>query len=140
MLAEGGIGWIPFLIERAEHVATDYRYLRARTGRSIRPPMRLTQVPTDPEIFPRSPRQLFNDHMYGCFIEDDFGAANLDSIGIDNVMIETDYPHTDSLWPNSLQAAHKALDGRSDLDKYKVLQGNARRIFDFEPAPYPTVT
>jgi hypothetical protein len=102
--------------------------------------MRLTAVPTDPDIFPESPRQLFRDHMYGCFIEDDFGAANLDVIGVDNVMIETDYPHTDSLWPNSLQFAHKALDDRSDLDKYKVLQGNARRVFDFEPAPYPTLT
>jgi len=52
-------------------------------------------------------------------------------------MIETDYPHTDSLWPHSLEAAHKSLEGRSDADKYKVLQGNARRVFTFEPAPYP---
>jgi hypothetical protein len=29
------------------------------------------------------------------------------------------------------------LAGRSDADKYKVLQGNARRVFDFEPAPVP---
>lgn len=138
VLAEGGIGWIPYLIERAEHVAADYQYLRANNWAVDPATMRLSPVPTDPEIFPKSPRQLFRDHLYGCFIEDDFGAANLDSIGVDNVMIETDYPHTDSLWPNSLQAAHKALDGRSDVDKYKVLQGNARRVFNFEPAPYPT--
>ena len=55
-------------------------------------------------------------------------------IGADNVMIETDYPHTDTLWPNSLQMAHKMLAGVSDADKYKVLQGNARRIFHFEAA------
>lgn len=138
VLAEGGIGWIPYLIERAEHVAADYQYLRANNWAVDPATMRLTAVPTDPQIFPESPRQLFRDHMYGCFIEDDFGAANLGFIGVDNVMIETDYPHTDSLWPNSLQAAHKALDGLSDLDQYKILQGNARRVFNFEPAPYPT--
>jgi hypothetical protein len=99
--------------------------------------MRMSPVATDPAVFPESPRQLFRDHIYGCFIEDEFGAANLDYIGVENVMIETDYPHTDSLWPHSLEAAHKGLEGRSDADKYKVLQGNARRVFNFEPAPYP---
>ena len=39
------------------------------------------------------------------------GAKSLDYIGIDNVMIETDYPHTDSTWPNSMATAHKQLDG-----------------------------
>ena len=58
---------------------------------------------------------------------------------VENVMIETDYPHTDSLWPHSLETAHKSLEGRSDADKYKVLQGNARRVFNFEPAPYPVL-
>ena len=138
MLAEGGIGWIPYVLERAEHVAADYRYLRTNNWKVDPATMLMNAEATDPAIFPESPRQLFRDHMYGCFIEDEFGAANLDSIGVENVMIETDYPHTDSLWPNSLQAAHKSLEGRSDLDKYKVLQGNAREVFNFQPAPYPT--
>ena len=137
VLAEGGIGWIPYLLERAEHVAAEYRYLRANNWTVDPATMRMSAIATDPAIFPESPRQLFRDHIYGCFIEDEFGAANLDYIGVENVMIETDYPHTDSLWPHSLEAAHKSLEGRSDADKYKVLQGNARRVFNFEPAPYP---
>ena len=139
VLAEGGIGWIPYLLERAEHVASEYRYLRANNWTVDPKTMRMSAVATDPAIFPESPRQLFRDHIYGCFIEDEFGAANLDYIGVENVMIETDYPHTDSLWPHSLEAAHKSLEGRSDADKYKVLQGNARRVFNFEPAPYPVL-
>ena len=137
VLAEGGIGWIPYLLERAEHVAAEYRYLRANNWTIDPATMRMSAIATDPAIFPESPRQLFRDHIYGCFIEDEFGADNLDYIGVENVMIETDYPHTDSLWPHSLEAAHKSLKGRSDADKYKVLQGNARRVFNFEPAPYP---
>ena len=30
------------------------------------------------------------------------------SIGVDNVMIETDYPHSDSTWPNCLEHAQEA--------------------------------
>ena len=140
VLSEGGIGWIPYLLERAEHVAAEYHYLRANNWTIDPATMRMSAVATDPAIFPESPRQLFRDHIFGCFIEDEFGVANLDYIGVENVMIETDYPHTDSLWPHSLEAAHERLEGRSDADKYKVLQGNARRVFNFEPAPYPVGT
>ena len=83
------------------------------------------------------PSALFKERIYGCFIDDVHGLGCLDLIGVDNVMIETDYPHTDSTWPNSIANAHKRLAGRSDEDKYKILQGNAKRVFDFDPAPIP---
>jgi predicted TIM-barrel fold metal-dependent hydrolase len=137
VLSEGGIGWIPFLLERAEQVALKYQSSRGINWKLDTATGIMQPHPADPTLFPESPRQLFRDHMFGCFIEDEFGASNLDAIGIDNVMIETDYPHTDSLWPDSLATAHQMLAGRSDADKYKVLQGNARRVFDFEPAPMP---
>jgi predicted TIM-barrel fold metal-dependent hydrolase len=140
VLAEGGIGWIPYVLERAEHVASKYRYLRGQNWGFDVETGCMHGVPADPAQFPESPTQLFREHMFGCFIEDEFGAASLDYIGVDNVMIETDYPHTDSLWPNSLPMAHKMLASRSDADKYKVLQGNARRVFKFEPAPSPALT
>ena len=57
---------------------------------------------------------------------------NLDQIGVDNVMIETDYPHSDSTWPNCLTAAKQQLVGLSEVDQYKVLRGNAERLFRFE--------
>ena len=47
-------------------------------------------------------------------------------------MIETDYPHSDSTWPNCLEFAHKQLAGLNDELKYKVLRGNAERLFRFE--------
>jgi predicted TIM-barrel fold metal-dependent hydrolase len=134
VLAEGGIGWIPFLLERAEQVA--FKYASSRGTNWVRDPETgLTNpVPVDPTLFPESPRQLFRDHMYGCFIQDEFGAANLDAIGVENVLIETDYPHTDTLWPHSMEMAQKMLGERSEADKQKVLRGNAMRIFHFEPA------
>ena len=38
--------------------------------------------------------RLFRDHVFGCFIEDRHGIASIDEIGEDNIMCETDYPHT----------------------------------------------
>ena len=138
VLSEGGIGWIPYILERSEHVATQYRYLRGRNWGTDQETGAMYPIETDIDQFPISPRQLFRQHIFGCFIEDEFGAANLNSIGIENVMIETDYPHTDTLWPHSLEMAHKMLADVPESDKYKVLQGNARRVFNFEPAAPPS--
>ena len=44
-------------------------------------------------------RGLFRDHVFGCFIDDAHGIASIDEIGEDNIMCETDYPHSDSTWP-----------------------------------------
>ena len=52
-------------------------------------------------------------------------------------MIETDYPHSDSPWPNSMENAQKRLSGRSDDDIRKILRGNAERVFNFTPATPP---
>jgi predicted TIM-barrel fold metal-dependent hydrolase len=78
------------------------------------------------------PTAVFRKHIYGCFIDDSFGTRNLEWIGIDNVMMETDYPHGDGSFPNSVANAHRLLDGHSDEVKYKVMQGNARRVFGLE--------
>ena len=86
--------------------------------------------------------QIFRDHVYGCFIDDVQGVRNLDAIGYDNVMIETDYPHVDSTFPVSWDMAREGLAGLSDENVYKIVQGNARKVFstfDFaeEPALAP---
>jgi predicted TIM-barrel fold metal-dependent hydrolase len=138
-LSEGDIGWIPWLLQRADHVARNYQYLRGKNWGFDPANGQMFEIPTDPANFPESPTQLFRDHMYGCFIEDPVGTASLEIIGYDNVMVETDYPHTDTLWPNSVAVVDKMLEGVSDENKYKILQGNARRVFDFEPAPYPSL-
>ncbi len=65
--------------------------------------------------------------------------ASIEKIGVDNVMIETDYPHTDSTWPNCIEVAHKELAGLSDEVKRKVMQTNASRVFNFA-LPEPPAT
>jgi predicted TIM-barrel fold metal-dependent hydrolase len=142
-LSEGGIGWIPYILERLDHVvetqrawATKAITLDMSTGTAT--PDESAAPADDVDAFSVLPSVLFREHMYGCFIEDAFGAQNIGAVGFENTMIETDYPHTDSTWPNSLEIAHKRLQGLTDDQKWLVLQGNARRVFDFEPAAPPS--
>src|SRR5271155_5470507 len=132
-LSEGGIGWIPYVLERCAYSLDRHRYWASRTDVSFKGEVVLglgNEYLETLDIW-----QLFHDHVYGCFIDDEFGAKNIDSLGVDNVMVEADYPHTDSNWPHTLQVARKSLDGRPEADVWKILQGHARRVFDFDPAP-----
>ena len=81
-LSEGGIGWIPYFLERV-----DYNYDRhhAWTGQDFGDTL---------------PSQVFNQHVLTCFIDDRFGVASRDFLDMDNVMWECDYPHSDSTWPH----------------------------------------
>ena len=54
-------------------------------------------------------REDFRNHVFGCFIDDAAGIGLIDMIGDDNIMIETDYPHSDSTWPGSLKLAKERI-------------------------------
>jgi hypothetical protein len=82
-------------------------------------------------------RQLYLEHVYGCFIDDIHGLNSLDVIGENNVMIETDYPHSDTTWPDSIKLARERL-GHLPIDvQQKIVRGNAERLFQFRAATAP---
>lgn len=141
-LSEGGIGWIPYFLERATQVLDKQRFWAAQGDRRID---HTTQTVGDAhksevDYLNLDVRQVFREHVYGCFIEDFTGLNNLEYIGVDNVMTETDYPHSDSTWPDSIEVANKQLAGLDNVAKYKILRGNAERVFQFAPAEPPVVT
>ena len=67
----------------------------------------------------------------GCFIDDHFGIAVRDQIGIDNLTFEVDYPHSDSQWPNTRKYAVKAFADVPDDEVHKIVELNTRRLFRF---------
>ena len=115
VLSEGGIGWIPHALEHAD-------YVWHRHGRW-----------TDSKL-PEPPSRYFPEHVFGCFIDDEFGAAHVRDIGVNNVMLETDYPHSDSSWPNTQKMAEERLDYLDDDELRLVTRGNAERVFNFQAA------
>jgi predicted TIM-barrel fold metal-dependent hydrolase len=139
-LSEGSIGWMPYYIERCAYVADRHKdwvtkFVRDSSGRYRAPAEDLNL----PDLHAFDAKEVFRKHIYGCFIDDPHGVRSIRELGVDNVMIETDYPHSDSTWPNCIEHAHKQL-GAGDLtdaEKYAILRGNAERVFRFTPADIP---
>jgi predicted TIM-barrel fold metal-dependent hydrolase len=111
--SEGQIGWIPYILERADKVWEENRGWGGVADKVLRPPS-----------------EYYREHIYGCFFDDAHGIKNLDAIGVDNVTFETDYPHSDSTWPHSLKVAMDILRDLDDETVYKIVRGNAIRMLD----------
>lgn len=110
--SEGQIGWIPYIVERLDRL-----WLKGRAGAQINP--LITELPSS----------YVTDHLYGCFFEDDFGVASRNAIGIDQITFETDYPHQDSTWPNTLRYAEQVMADLTDDEVDKVVRRNAIKLF-----------
>ena len=138
-LSEGGIGWMPYFVERAEEVLNNHRSWAAKGDRRIdHTTQSLGEAVSNLVDFNTLDiRQLFQKHVSGCFIKDEAGLAMLHIIGEDNVCLETDYPHSDCKWPDSVAHALEQMRHLSDDVKYKVMRGNAERIYQFTPSEPP---
>lgn len=115
-LAEGGIGWLPYILERCDYVWERHRYYQ-------------------PIDFHTRPSDLFHQHFWGCFIDDEHGLTNRHSIGIDRIMLEIDFPHSDSNWPNSRKRAAQVLAEVPDDECALIVEDNARRMLRFPRVP-----
>lgn len=112
-LSEGGIGWLPYILERMETVWERHRWYND-VNREV------------------GPRELWDrGHLGGCFISDDAGIAARHVIGVDKIMFESDYPHSDSNWPHTRKILAESLVDVPDDEAAAMCEGNARRFYDF---------
>lgn len=130
-LSEGNIGWMPYFIERAEQVIHKQRHWAKKMSTSFYQ-SKTTQEQMTANLDELNVRERVRQHIYGCFIEETSGLRNLDIIGEDNVMMETDYPHSDSTWPDSIRVARKLLADLPVETQYKIMRGNAERLYRFK--------
>jgi predicted TIM-barrel fold metal-dependent hydrolase len=86
VLSEGGIGWVPMLLDRFDYLASEW-------------------VPEGPSNTWKgvevSPREAFLRNFWFTAYYDPNALRHLDEIGVDKVMYESDYPHADSSWPDT---------------------------------------
>jgi predicted TIM-barrel fold metal-dependent hydrolase len=113
--SEGQIGWIPYILERADDV-----WLEHRAWGGVR------------DIVPEPPSTYYYRQVFGCFFRDRHGIASLETVGIDNTTFETDYPHTDSTWPDTKKVAQELMAGLPDDVVYKLVRGNAIRMLELD--------
>jgi predicted TIM-barrel fold metal-dependent hydrolase len=114
--AEGQVGWMPYVLERADKLWEE-RADNAFGTNLKQPPS--TYVP---------------GRIYGCIFDDETGLANRHVIGMDQICFETDYPHADSTFPHSEDTAARICEkaGLSDEEIYKFLRGNAIKLYGLE--------
>ncbi|HEX2737788.1 MAG TPA: amidohydrolase family protein, partial [Acidimicrobiia bacterium] len=80
----------------------------------------------------RPPSEYYYEHVFGCFFDDPHGLKSLDTIGVDNVTFETDYPHSDSTWPDTKKVAEDIMKDLDDDTIYKIVRGNAIRMLHLD--------
>ncbi|HEY0225368.1 MAG TPA: amidohydrolase family protein [Mycobacterium sp.] len=116
-LSEGGTGWIPYFLERA-----DRTYEMHSTW-------------THQDFGDKLPSEVFREHFLTCFISDDVGIQLRHQIGIDNIAWEADYPHSDSMWPEAPEQLWDVLSGHGvpETDLNKMTHENAMRWYSFDP-------
>jgi predicted TIM-barrel fold metal-dependent hydrolase len=115
-LSEGGIGWIPFYLDRAD------RHFQ-------------NQVWLHNDFAGRLPSEVFRQQILACYITDPSGLLLRKRIGIDSIAWECDYPHTDTTWPQSPEFTWAELQdtGCSDEEIHKITWQNACRFFNWDP-------
>ncbi|MEM7140670.1 MAG: amidohydrolase family protein [Actinomycetota bacterium] len=134
-LSEGECGWMPYFLERAEQVLDKQKYWVSKGQKFMDHAGSAESV----DLFALDIRETFRNHVFGCIIEDHHSIASIDEIGEDNIMIETDYPHSDSTWPRCIDVAREVVSPLTPEQQYKILRGNAERLYDFTPAEPPVL-
>ena len=56
----------------------------------------------------------------------------LDEVGVDNVLFETDYPHSDGTFPRSKEVAHSLFGHLEPEVVHKLARGNAIKLFNLD--------
>ncbi|MFC4595717.1 amidohydrolase family protein [Sphingobium tyrosinilyticum] len=111
-LIESGMGWVPFAVEALEHQFNE-------------------MLPRMSKVLTRRPWDYFRDHFWCTYWFEKIGPKQLlETIGVDNVLFETDFPHPTSLYPGVQDHIVDTLGGYDYEIKKKVLQSNASKLYN----------
>jgi predicted TIM-barrel fold metal-dependent hydrolase len=109
---ESGIGWLPFLLE-----AVDYAFEQSAV-RAQRPE------------YEEKPSHYFRQQVYACYFFEELAPRHqIDQIGADNILFETDYPHPICLYGNVRAKVEAGLRGQDPALRRKLLFENAARLY-----------
>jgi predicted TIM-barrel fold metal-dependent hydrolase len=107
------MGWLPFALE-----AADYSYLGASKAGRRR------------ETGELLPSELFARQVYVTYWFEQIAPTHLlDVIPIDNILFETDFPHTTCLYGNIPETIERGLGNVSEEIRHKILWGNAAALY-----------
>jgi len=81
-----------------------------------------------------TPSEVFHRHVVLSFQEDAVGIRLRDVIGVDNMMWGSDYPHSESTFPQSRKILAEILAGVPEAEQAKIAGGTTARVYAFDVA------
>ncbi|MBB6345981.1 amidohydrolase family protein [Nonomuraea muscovyensis] len=111
LIVEGGVGWLPLLAERADYALDHPVAGDAAWDGGLKP----SEV-------------LRRNFFFGTLDDHALSGVRL-AVGLDHVLQESGYPHSDSTWPDTQQAVARNLGALPPADIARVAYGNAARLF-----------
>lgn len=118
-MSEGGIGWVNMLADRVDYVVD--HSASGTESRGWEDDLR--------------PSEVLARNFWFCMIDD---PSTLDGVlerfGPDHVMVEVDYPHADSTWPDTQELLHERFADLPEDTAAKLTHQNAERLFRW-PTP-----
>lgn len=115
VLAESGVGWVPYFLTRMD---LEWRNLGG-------------QIDYSPSI---PPSELFRRQVMATFEEEELASQFIPYLGADSCMWASDYPHTDSTFPESQRAIEEALGSLPAEDRRKITGLNCASLYRFDHA------
>jgi predicted TIM-barrel fold metal-dependent hydrolase len=112
-LSEGGLGWVAMLADRAD-------YVLAHSGSGTESGAWHGDL---------MPSEVLRRNFFFCSIDDPSAIEQRYRIGIDNIMVESDYPHADSSWPDTQALLAERFADLPDDEVHAITHGNAARLF-----------
>jgi hypothetical protein len=110
-LSESGLGWIPMLLDKLDYMA--------RGGSAW----------DDPTI---DPVDVLRRNFWFSTYYDPRALPASTEVGIDRIMVETDYPHYDSSWPDTQELLDRQLRALPAHDVDLLTHGNAEALYRFD--------
>jgi uncharacterized protein len=111
-LIESGMGWIPFALEALEHQFDE-------------------MLPSKSKMLQRRPWDYFRDQFWVTYWFESVGPKQLlNTVGVDKVLFETDFPHPTSLYPGVQEHILDTLGGYDQNVRKRVLERNAAELYN----------
>jgi predicted TIM-barrel fold metal-dependent hydrolase len=110
-MSEGGIGWVAMLIDRLDNIMTRSGYGSGWPDKQ------------------NSPSDVLRRNFWFCMIEDASTICTRHTIGVDNILFESDYPHGDGTWPDTQQVIEHVLGSLPVEEIRKITHENAAHVY-----------
>jgi predicted TIM-barrel fold metal-dependent hydrolase len=124
VLSEGGIGWVPMVLDRLRYQSD--HFLAAQNHRDAFGGLDADELAA-----------VLRRNFYFSTLFDPLSMEHRHEIGMDHIMVEADYPHGDSTWPNSQAVIEEIVRPMSESERQAFLYENACRLYRHPVPPTP---